>query len=273
MPGIDYWEIASRVFRAGSLKDLLRRLGAAHLLLNGLRNRLIVLRLHGVHAAALRAGTQRGGVTKHLGERNQRVNLFGRAVVIHAFDAATAAVQVADNVAHVLFRNRNVNLHDRLKQHRIGLGDSSLESHRTGDLKRDFRGVNIVVRTVVHGNVEVNDFVATQRAVLGSLADTGIDRRDEFLRNGAADGVVAEGVALARLDRGDLDPAVAVLAVTAGLTDVAAFGLRALADGLTVGNLRRADGRLNLELAQQTMISRWSSPMPAMIVWPVSWLV
>ena len=217
MPGIDYWEIASRVFRAGSLKDLLRRLGAANLLLNGLRNRLIVLRLHGVHATALRTGTQRGGVTKHLGERNQRVDLFGRAVVIHAFDAAAAAVQVADNVAHVLFRNRNVNLHDRLKQHRIGLGDSSLESHRTGDLKRDFRGVNIVVRTVVYGNVEVNDFVATQRAVLGSLADTGIDRRDEFLRNGAADGVVAEGVAFAGRDRGDLDPAVTELAMAAGL--------------------------------------------------------
>ena len=40
-----------------------------------------------------------------------------------------AAVQVADNVAHVLFRHGDVHLHDRLKQHRIGLGDSRLEGH------------------------------------------------------------------------------------------------------------------------------------------------
>ena len=110
-----------------------------------------------------------------------------------------------------------------------------------------------MVGAVVHGNMEVHNLETAQRAVLGGLADTGVDRRDEFLRDGAADGVVAEGVALARLDRGDLDPAVTVLAVTTGLTDVAAFGLRRLADGLTIGNLRRADGRLNLELAQQTV--------------------
>ena len=45
----------------------------------------------------------------------------------------------------------------------------------------------------------------------------------------------------------------AVLAVAAGLTDVAAFGLRRLADGLAISNLRRADGRLDLELTQQTV--------------------
>ena len=67
--------------------------------------------------------------------------------------------------------------------------------------------------------MEVHNLEAAQRAVLGRLADTGVDRRDELLRDGAADGVVAEGVALARLDRGDLDPTVTVLAVAAGLTD------------------------------------------------------
>ena len=53
-----------------------------------------------------------------------------------------------------------------------------------------------MVGAVVHGDVEVHDLVAAQRAVLGGLADTGIDRRDELLGDGAANGVVAEGVAL-----------------------------------------------------------------------------
>ena len=72
-------------------------LAAANLLLDGLRNRLVVRGLHAVHATALRTGTQRGGVTEHLSQRNHRVNHRGAARdVLHALDAAAASVQVAD---------------------------------------------------------------------------------------------------------------------------------------------------------------------------------
>ena len=70
--------------------------------------------------------------------------------------------------------------------------------------------------------------------------------------------------------------AMTILAATAGLADELALGVHDfLARTLAIGNLRLADVRLDLKLAQQTVDDdlRWSSPMPAMMVWPVSWLV
>jgi hypothetical protein len=48
--------------------------------------------------------------------------------VFHALDHAAAAVQVAHHVAHVLFGRDDLDLHDRLEQHRLGLCRAFLEA-------------------------------------------------------------------------------------------------------------------------------------------------
>jgi len=50
-----------------------------------------------------------------------------------------------------------------------------------------------------------------------------------------------------------LDLAVAVLTLAAGLLDVLAFGERLLANGLAIGHLRASDIRLHVVLAQHAV--------------------
>ncbi len=69
----------------------------------------------------------------------------------------------------------------------------------------------------------------------------GFDRLDVFLGNRAAHHFVFELEALAGLVGLDANLDVAVLAAAAGLPDVLAFGLRLLADGFAIGDLRLAD--------------------------------
>ncbi len=79
-----------------------------------------------------------------------------------------------------------------------------------------------------------------------------VDRRDVLARDGAADDLVLEHVAAARLVRRHVDDDVAVLAAAAGLADEASVhALDGVADGLAVRHLRPADVRVDPELAHQ----------------------
>ena len=85
------------------------------------------------------------------------------------------------------------------------------------------------------------------------LADTLIDRGDEFARDRAADDLVEEFVSLAAFLRLKLDHDVAILAGATGLANVPAFGAHRNGDGLLVGDLRPTDIRIDPELAQQAI--------------------
>src|SRR6185503_14029877 len=76
-----------------------------------------------------------------------------------------------------------------------------------------------------------------------------VDRRDVFARHRAALDRVDELVALALLVRLHLEPDMAVLAAATGLLDELALDLDRLADRLAIRDLRRADVRLDAELA------------------------
>ena len=76
---------------------------------------------------------------------------------------------------------------------------------------------------------------------------------DEFLRNHAADDPALELVTLSGFLRFQFNPAVAVLAMAAGLPDITSFGLGGLADGFLVGNLGLAHGCLNFEFPKQAV--------------------
>src|SRR5699024_10764898 len=80
----------------------------------------IVAGLHGVLAAALGAGAQISGVAEHLAQRHEGVDLLGAGAGLKALDLAAAAVQVADDVAHILLGDNDAHLHDGLQQGGIG---------------------------------------------------------------------------------------------------------------------------------------------------------
>ena len=64
---------------------------------------------------------------------------------------------VAHHVAHVVLGRHDLDLHDRLEQHRIGLVEAFLEAHRAGDLERHFVRVDFVVRAVDQLDLDVDD--------------------------------------------------------------------------------------------------------------------
>src|SRR5690554_2927785 len=210
--------------------------------------------LHGVGRPSLGRRTQVGCIAEHLGQRNLCANLLHTAnQIVHALDQTTTTVQVTDYITHVFFRRLDFDLHDRLQQHRLSLHKAFFERHRTGDLKRHFRRVNIVVRTIKQGDLHVHHWEACEHAILELLLDTLIDSRDVFLRNHTAHDLVNELVTFARLLRLHLDPDVTVLTTTTGLTYELAFLLNTGTNGFAVSNLRLTYVRFYLELALETV--------------------
>ncbi len=113
-------------------------------------------------------------------------------------------------------------------------------------MERHLGGVDLVIRTVVYVRVDADNRIAAQRTGLHRFLNTVVDRRDVFLRDRAADDRALELVKILaiRIHRSEDALAVTVLAVAAGL-------LRVLV--LLLHLLRRADVRLHMELAEQTV--------------------
>ena len=209
--------------------------------------------LHGVVAAALGHAAEGGGVGEHLGQGHLGGDHLDAGPVFHVLDPAPTAVQVADDIAHVVLRDHDLDGHDRFEDHRRGLLAAGLETHGTRDLERHFVGVHVVVAAVVDGDLDVDAGITRQDAGLHGLLDALVDRLDVFLGNHAALDVVDELVALAGLVGLDDHAHMAVLAATAGLAHELAFGFHALPDGLAVGHHGLAHVGLDLELAHHAV--------------------
>ncbi len=110
-----------------------------------------------------------------------------------------------------------------------------------------------MIRTVVEFYAHVDHLIAGDRACLHSLDDTLFDRRNVFLRDGAADDVVDEFEAFARLTRIDADLDVSVLTVSAGLLRVLVIDVSCAGDSLFIRYLRLADIRFDLELSEESV--------------------
>ena len=209
--------------------------------------------LHGVVAAALGHAAQGGGVGEHLGQGHLGGDHLGTGPVLHVLDAATAAVQVADDITHVVLGDHDLDGHDGLEDHGGGLLAASLEAHGAGDLERHLVGVHIVVATVVDGDLDVDAGVARQNAGLHGFLDALIRGLDVFLGHHAALDVVDELVALARLVGLDDEANVAVLAATTRLAHELAFALHPLPDGFAVGHHGLAHVGFDLELSHHAV--------------------
>ena len=218
--------------------------------------------LHRVLAAALRAGAEVSRVAEHLSQRNESVDLLRAAAGLEALDLTTAGVEVADHVAHVLVGDDDADLHDRLEQRRAGLLAGLLEGHGAGDLERHFRGVDLVIRTIVQRDLDVDDRVPGENTGEHGALNTGIDRGNVFLGDRAADEGVDKLVTLAGLVGLDMDLDVTVLTLTTALTGVLGILIDSLSDGLLVGDLRSADIRLDLVLTEQAVDNDLQMELP-----------
>src|SRR5512138_2735299 len=217
------------------------------------RDLRVVRELHGVGGAALGLRPEVGRVAEHLGERDERLDDLDALARVHRVDFSTTGVEVADDVTHVVVGGDDLDVHDRLEEDGARLRGAVLEAHRARDLERHLGRVDVVVAAVEDLDLEVDHRVAGEHAARHGLLDALLDRVDELLRDDAADGLVRELEALARLLRDEAQPAVAVLAAAAGLADVAALRLDLPRDGLAVGDLGLADVRLDLELPEHAV--------------------
>ena len=95
-----------------------------------------------------------------------------------------------------------------------------------------------MIRAFVQLHAEVDQREAGEHAARGGLLYALVDGGDELRRDGAADDLVGEQIALAARQRCHADPAVAELALAAGLLLVPPLPLLTRGDRLAVGDLR-----------------------------------
>ena len=145
--------------------------------------------------------------------------------LLHALDVAAAAVDVAHDVALKLLGNGDLDLHDRLEEDGLGLGHGMLEGENAGHAEGEFRGIDLVERTVDHAGLEIDHRIAGHDAIVGGLEDALGDGLDVLLRDGAAHDLIDDLDALPFLVGLNLDAGVAVLAATAGLADELALAV------------------------------------------------
>ena len=96
-----------------------------------------------------------------------------------------------------------------------------------------------MIRTVEDGHLKVDYRIAGEEAGGGCFKDAFLDRWNEVLRNGSAEDFIGELEFRAARKRLHADPAIAELAVAAGLFLVTALDLGLAADGFPIRNFRR----------------------------------
>src|SRR5918992_4081168 len=211
----------------------------------------VVVELHGEGGPPLGLAPHGGRVPEHLRERHHRPDDLPAAAGVHALDMAAPRREVAHDVAHELLGDDDLDVHDRLEQHRVGPLQGLLGSHAPRYLEGHLGGVHLVVRTVHEFHSYIHDRVAGHDAVVERLLDALVQARDVLPGDDAADDPVVELVA-ALVVVLDVYDGVAVLAAAAGLShETTLDALDPPAHGLPVCDLRPADVRVHPELAQQ----------------------
>ena len=186
---------------------------------------------------------------------------------LDADNRAATTIDIAEQVALIFVRGGAFDLHERFEQNGAGFFEGVFQGENTRHAEREFIRVHFMERAVHDLNFDIDDLVAGIDAAFNGFLDAVDDGRDVFLGNGAADNFIDDFDPLALFIGCDGDTGVAVLALTAGLTDELAFALGVFGDRLAIGDLRRAGVGLDLNsrLSRSMMISRCNSPMPAMM--------
>src|SRR6478752_9815215 len=211
--------------------------------------------LHRVRRLTGGLGPQVANVPEHLGQGHKGADDHVAVTLLLSLDLATTRVDVADHGAQERVGRRDLYGEHRLEKDRLCLACGLLEGLVAGDLERELGRVDVVVGAVLEGELHVHHGVAGEHAELHGLLATLVDRGDVLLRHTTTGHVVHELVARAgaglRVDvRTEVDDNLGELTRTTGLLLVGVgVLLDRVADGLAVGHLRLADGRLDAELA------------------------
>ena len=208
---------------------------------------------HGEGAAALGRAAQAGRIAEHFGQRNEAFDSGFAVFGFHAVDTSTTGVQATDNVAHVFFRYVDFDCHVWFEENWISFLRAILECHGACHFECHFGGVDIMIGTIINGNLDIDHRITSYNTVFESCFYAGLDRVDEFFRNDAANDFICEFESFARFHRFKTQPAVTVLAMTTGLTNEFTFGFNGFTDGFTVSDLRFAYGAVYVEFTSHTI--------------------
>src|SRR5215831_8473669 len=172
--------------------------------------RLGHLHAHHVPAVPTLAGVEAEDLTAP--SRHERVHLGGR-----------------------LRRADDLDLIDRLEQHRLALRQSLVDGEPTSELKRHVGGIDGVIGAVVYLRCYV-DHREAEGPVLERVDDARLHRRNVIARHHAALDLLGEAEARPARQRFDVEHDVAVLAVAARLLLMATALHDALLDGLAIAD-------------------------------------
>ena len=155
-------------------------------------------------------------------------------MVFHAEDAAAAAAEVAHDIAHVIFRDDDVDVVNRFQEDRLGFRYGFLEGLSGSDFEGHFRRIDRMIGTIGQGNFDVDHGEAGDEAFFQGFTDAFFNGRDVLFRYGAAKDLIDEFKGFACRQRLDVQEDVAELTVAAALFLVFAFGCRLALDGFTI---------------------------------------
>ena len=158
--------------------------------------------MHRELGPALAHRAQRVDVAEHVGQRHHGVDHPGVAPLSMPVMLPRRAVQVADDVAHVLLGRHHLDPHDRLEQQRRRLRACLRGRPPAAAISNAMHaGVDVVVGAVEQRRLEVDHREAGENAGLMRRVQALLDARNEFSRHRAADDRVLEDEARARLAR------------------------------------------------------------------------
>ena len=146
---------------------------------------------------------------------------------------------------------------------RLGVLHRGLERFARGELERHFRRIDVVIRAVVDRALEIHHRESGQKAVRGRFHDSLFNGGNEIARDGAAENFVGELEFPAARQRLHANPAIAELAVAAGLLLVAALHVGLAANGFAIRNLRRVQLHIHAVALLQAADDHFHVLLPA----------
>ena len=155
-------------------------------------------------------------------------------MMFHTKDASTASAEVAHDIAHVIFRDDDVDVVNRFQEDRFGFRYGFLEGLSGSDFEGHFRRIDRMIGTIGQGDFDVDHGEAGDEAFFQSFTDAFFNGRDVLFRYGAAKNLIDEFKGFACRQRLDVQEDVSELTVAAALFLVFAFGCRLALDCFTI---------------------------------------
>ena len=173
--------------------------------------------------------------------------LHGR-LAVDGHDLPLAGAQVAEHLSEVIRGNQDVDLHDRLQQHRPGLAAGAVETQRSRGLEGQRRGGGRAIHPVAQDDFDVDRRIPVVDARRERAADSTLYRLGELPRQAIEAEGVDEAISLAPFPRANHESDVRQVLFAPDHFVIALSVGRFPGDGFPVGDLGRADSRMHLEV-------------------------